>query len=396
MIWETPPDQLLKRRLSASYPNFLDWRKQNNAFVDLAGFFYKRLTIEGASYPEQVRGALVTADFFSVLGRSPTIGRTFDLDEQEVGKGKVVVLSHGFWTRSLGSRPDVIGSKLAIDGQPHTVIGVMPTDFHFRSLVASGTDLDSITTELWIPFAVDVSRLRRSTHLLQTIGRLKSSFTLELARQDMDVVANRLKQAYPRTNGGVRLIALKEAIVGSSRKQLLMLLCMAALIQLIVCTTVANMFVSQAVAGKWEIAIRASLGAGTKRLLRQSLLEGMIVAGIGCALGLLLSYWGTDLLKEFVPDHIPRKEEISIDLRVLSYSGIMTIVAGLFFGLLMGPALSISTAQLVIGFLYGVLSTDPTTFGAAGLLLGLVGGLASYLPARRASRMNPIDSLRCV
>ncbi|HXW57578.1 MAG TPA: ABC transporter permease [Candidatus Cybelea sp.] len=314
--------------------DYLDWKSQNRVFESMGASTDEMFTLTGAGEPESIIGYEFSPDFFGVLGVPPLIGRTFAADEDEPGKDRVVVLSYHLWGGQFGGDRSVIGRSITLDGQPYTVIGVMPPSFQYPQ----GTDL-------WTPLTVDANDTRdRGSRFLRVMARMKPGVTLPEARMEMGTIAARLRSAYPKTNEGydVNLVTLRQLISGDVRPALLVLLCSAGLVLLIACANVANLLVSRAVARQREIAIRAALGASRARMIRQFLTESVLLGLVGGALGWLIAYGGASALVAMFPKtiqnlSIPRIDSIPMDRWVLGFALLASLTTGILFGL--APAL---------------------------------------------------------
>ena len=335
LLWTTNPGWLDHE--SASLPDFLDWRSQNQSFEDLIAISRRSVNFTGDGEPERLIGANVSAGFFTILGAEPLLGRGFLPEEDRPGGGRVVILTHRFWQRRFGTDPDVLGRAIALDGDNYTVVGVAPAGFQLFP-----------RTDLWMPLALDASdpQVGRRSDFLRVLGRLRPGVGPERAQSDMTTIARRLEQEYPQTNTniGVELVSLHEHFVGDVRPALLVLWGTVGIVLLIACANVTNLLLARATSREKEVAIRAAMGAGRLRLVRQLLTESMVLASLGGAGGLLLAAWGTDLLIRLSPANLPRLGEVQVDQWVLGFTLLVSVLAGGLFGLF--PALQSSRAEL--------------------------------------------------
>ncbi len=300
----------------------------------------------GGDQPERVQAVGASATYFEILGVPPQLGRTFTADEQRKGWTEVAVISDGLWRRRFGASPDVIGKKIRIDDDPWTIIGVMPPGFeHPDARLRS-------PIEIWLPcgFAAEpFPDPKRQFRFLDIIGRLRPGETVKHAQVALGTVQERLKAHYPESYGGelqswgVRVAPLEERVVGGAGPGLLLLLGAVVLVLLIACTNVANLLLARAAARVREMAIRKALGATRRQMIKQLLTESVILSLVGGLLGLLVAYWGIDLLVAFAPPGLPRVHEIHLDVRVLAFTLSVSIVCGLLFGVI--PALQSSRAE---------------------------------------------------
>src|SRR5215510_4939953 len=321
--------------MGVSFPNFLDWREQNQVFTGVAAYLSGNYTMTGSGEPEQLSGADISYNTFEVLGVAPVLGRTFTAEEDRPGSDLVVILGYGLWERRFGGKPEIIGQKITLLNQQRTVIGVMPPDFKFPDVA-----------DLWVPLALDTNRMTRTDHGLSAIARLKPGVTVEQAQSDMTSIARHIEEANPITNEGlgVSVIPLREGLVSDYRNALLILMGVVGLVLLIACANVANLLLARASARSKEVAIRTALGAGRWRVFRQLLTESVVLGLMGGALGLTLAFWGLDLLLAAIPIDIPFWMKFNLDGHVLGFTAGVTLLTALIFGA--APALQASKVDL--------------------------------------------------
>ena len=328
---------------SISYPNFLDWQRENHSFESMAAYRWSDGTITGTGAPESAHAQRVSATFFSILGVNPILGRNFTADEDRPGAELSVIISEGLWRRKFGADPNIIGKRLIIAREGRTIVGVVPSSFHLSD------NQNFRTADIYKPIADERDEKffqRDSFWGMDAIGLLKPGVTLEQARDDMRRVNAILAAAYPDIDANIKtnMLPLKEQMVGKMRSVLLVLLGAVGFVLLISCVNVANLLLARSTARQREFSIRVALGAGQSRIIRQLLTESIVLALIGGALGLLLAKWGMAAAIAAVPQTVPRAEEIGLDLRVLLFTLAVSIFAGILFGL--APALRISRAQI--------------------------------------------------
>lgn len=335
---------------SISFPDFADWRAQNRTFAQMAVYHDKTFALAGLGEAQSVRGERASGEFFDVLGTRPVLGRTFTHEEETAGGGPdglTAVLSYGFWQRQFHGERSVLGQVLMLDGQPHTVVGVMPAGFQFP-IQTDAVDLyTTIAVEAATP--ADGSKPnteQRGNHSFQGIGRLKPGVSIEQARGDMRTIAAALEKQYPDTNTyfGTAVLPLREELVGDVSSALYVLFGAVACVLLIASANVANLLLARATVRAKEIALRSALGASRRRIIQQLLTESVLLSAIGGALGLMFAAWGTDLLIRLVPQNIPRVSEIRLDPLVLGFTFAVAIATGVLFGL--APALHASRLDL--------------------------------------------------
>jgi predicted permease len=309
-----------------SYPDYADYRAANTTFADLAIFngASRTLTGGGGGDPERVRGAHSSANLFDVLGVRPLRGRTYTAEEDRPGANAVVVLAHGLWQRRFAGRDDAIGSTIEMNGRPMRIIGVMPPGFAFPER----------QTEFWVPTgASEGQRASRGSLWLQVIGRMKPGVSVEQAQADLARVNQDILTRFPSQRGyGVNVVGYTEQVVGRVRPAILVLAGAVAFVVLIACANVASLLLARSAAREREVALRAALGAGRGRLVRQLLTESAVLAVAGGALGIGLAAIGLRALLAAAPPDLPRLDAIAMDWRVLAFTTVLSLATGLIFG----------------------------------------------------------------
>jgi putative ABC transport system permease protein len=375
---------------SPSYPNFVDWRAQNTAFASIAAVRQNEsFNLTGAGEPERLQGQLVSAEFFSMLGIKPLVGRDFLPEEDRAGATPAVILSYGFWQRRFGNDPGIIGQQLTLNDQSYTIVGITPPDFRY------GLEVD-----VTVPFGLQTQRFSRRGADPGTgvVARLKPHVSQQQGESDLNMVAARLEQQYPATNKGRRVLLtpLHESFVGDVRRPLLILLGAVGLVLLIACANVANLLLVRASARQKEMAVRVALGASRATLVRQLLTESVLLAASGAALGILLAFWGGSFIAAQLPNGIPRLQEANVDARVLVFTLAVSLLTGLLFGL--APALQASRPNLTEGLKEGDRGSSGRrqrlrsvlVVGEVALTLTLLVGAGLLIQSfRRALEVNP-------
>jgi len=338
MIWETHPDI---PRAPVSIPDFQDWRAQAQSFEQMAVHSdrFRNAALTGQGEPAYVQGSFISQNLFVLLGLKPVLGRNFLPEEEQPANNRVVILSQALWQRSFASDPGVVGKSIQLNGGSFTVVGVLGEQY-------------PLEMDVWLP----LSHLRaedfttRNYHRLSVIGRLKPGVTIEQARREMEAIAARLQQAYPASNKniGVELLPLRHQLVGALRPVVLLIFAAVALVLLISCANVSNLLMAQASGRQKEMALRAALGAGRGRLVRQLLVESLLLALLGAGSGLALARWTLPLLRAWLsglaPAKIPGLDSLGIDATTLAFTFGVSVLTGVLFGV--APALQISRIEL--------------------------------------------------
>jgi putative ABC transport system permease protein len=342
IVWDTDPNRALNSG-TISAAEFLDWRDMNKSFAELDGLRPSFVTLTGNGDAKQVWGVQVSTGFFGMLGLRPAVGRDFRPEEGVPGHEQVALISYSLWQGRFGGDPTVLDKSILVDYKPYTVIGVLPKNF---SMFGTSTSLD-----VWLPFAFNRAQLNREDHQLIVLGRLHEGVTVPQAQAEMETIQANLKKQYPTVDqeNGIRVAGFQSDLAAGIQNELLIIMAAVGFVLLIACANVANLMLARAASREREIALRSTLGAGHRRILRQLLTESILLALIGGAFGVLVAFGGLRLLHHALPPpglggEIPHSADIGIDWHVLAYTFVVSLLTGIIFGL--APALQISRSHL--------------------------------------------------
>jgi putative ABC transport system permease protein len=338
-VWHVPPPASFPgmRRFAVSAANYLDWQRRQHVFDRMAIHHYKTFTLTGRGQPELLRAQGVSAGFFEVLGAQPLEGRWFLPEEDQPGRGQVVILSHRLWQSRFGGDRSVVGRAITLDGVPYTVVGIMGPAFAYPDWA-----------QLWTPLAwTEKERAVRGEHSCLVVARLAPGKNVGAAQAEMTAISRSLEREYPEDNTGwgALVVPLHDDLVGDIRTSLLVLLGAVGFVLLIACANVANLVLARTLARRREIAVRMALGAGAGRIVRQVITETLLLALAGGALGLLVARAGVDLITAFLGQALPQSAPIDPDWRVLAFTAVVSLLTGIAAGLV--PALRVARSSVI-------------------------------------------------
>jgi len=335
MVWEEASFLGFPQNTPAP-ANFVDWKKRNHVFEDMAALQGSLMNLTGNGPAEEVEVKEATPNFFPMLGVAPLVGRTFLPEEGQAGSSRVVLISQGLWVRRYNANPRIVGQRVRMNGESYAVAGVLPQGFDFPDPV-----------DVWIPLRLSAAQWHeRSSHYLEVVARLRKGVTMERARMDMAALARQLEREYPDTNKriGAIVIPLHDQFVGNLRLGLMVLLAAVGGVLLIACANLANLLLARGAARQREIAVRLAMGARRARIVRQVLTETVLLSLAGGAAGGLLAEWTLGFLTKLVPLPLAPTTTVRLDAPVLIFAVIIAVAAGILFGL--APALQISTVSI--------------------------------------------------
>jgi predicted permease len=335
-----------ERRGPLTYPRFTLVQDRSRSFTGVAAFCVEVFNLTGRGDPEQIPSARVSSHFFDILGVRPVLGRGWGAEEDKPGGAAVVIVSHAFWRRQFAADPSVVGRSVTLDSKDYTIIGVLPPDFQF-SLLGQKTDI--FAPRVFDLNLITPEQARGGTGFLTYLARLRPGTGIAGAQSEMDALSAQYRQEYPKFPDAdpgltVRVGNLRDEMVAGVRSAVLILFGAVSLVLLIACANVASLLLSRALGRRREIAVRTAVGASRGALIRQLLTESLMLALLGGVLGALLSAWGTRALAGIAESSLPRASEIRVDGYVLAFTALVSVLAGVVFGLV--PAWQISRADL--------------------------------------------------
>lgn len=349
-LWHVPPQSSFPgmTQFAVSAANFLDWQKQNDVFSGMALYAHGGYELTGQGKPETIHAGRVTSGFFSVLGVQPIYGRVFLPQEDQPGRNKELILSYKTWQTRYAANPNAVGMTVTLDGSPYVIVGVMGPKMNKPDFA-----------DVWTPLGLTPEEAAvRGEHHFLAIARLKPGVTLGQAQAEMNTISHRLEQAYPADDKGwgASVISLRDELVGDVRPALLMMLGAVGFVLLIACANVANLIFARVFSRRKEVAIRSALGASKNRIVQPLLLESVLIALCGGALGLGFAHFGVELIVKFFADKLPRIGDIGLSQSVLWFTLGLSVLTGLLAGLL--PALSMIKGDVNEALKQGLGRTD--------------------------------------
>jgi predicted permease len=382
MVWEDASFVSFPRNTPAP-ANYVDWKRLNRSFTDMAATRSQSANLTTDGPPEQVIGRAVTANFFTVLGVQPLLGRAFTDAEDRTGAA-VVVISYGLWQRRFAGDGGVLGKTIPMSGSMRTIIGVMPRRFVFRN-----RDVD-----YWVPIHFSPEdAAQRNSHYLNVVARLSPAVSAETARTDMQAVARQLGKEYPQSNGrlGAVVVPIREDLLGDVHLELVVLMAAAGCVLLIACANLASLLLARSTNRRGELAIRASLGATTGQLVRQMTTEGIVLAIAGGVVGLAFAPLSMRLIEQLIPTSMPALDRVSVSGPVLLFTLALSVVTGMLFSLV--PAFESARASLIAGLHHaGRLALGRHRFGSAMVVVQVA--VAMALLVSTALLLRTLTNLR--